>query len=386
MRRRTFIQSGAAAAAARLELLAAAPMPMATLGRTGLKVSRFVVGGYHMAVQGEEVATSIIHRAIDLGVNFLDSANLYHRGLSDEIYGRALAGGLRQKVMLMTKCDIYSRNGSMEMLETQLRRMKTDYLDLWQVHQVSEPNEVDQILGPNGSLETFVKAKKEGKVRHIGFTGHRDPQIHLRLLNATDVWETIQMPINLIDPHYLSFIQNVLPEARKKGLGVLAMKSNAMGASGRNNVARIEDCLKFTLSQDIDALVSGVETVEQLESNILTAKTMKKLSKAEIEAMLATTKKGRTGVQIENYKRPPSGAGLDHALGLRGAEGGRRHRATPINGDSVCAAVVRSSRYPSMQNASSNTRTRRRWPRRPSRHARSGLRRSVVTPSASDSR
>ncbi len=308
MRRRTFIQSGAIAAAARLESLAAATMPMATLGRTGLKVSRFVVGGYHMAVQGEEMATRIIHQAIELGVNFFDSANLYHRGLSDEIYGRALAGGLRQKVMLMTKCEDYSRDGSMKMLEAQLRRMKTDYLDLWQVHQVSEMSEAEQALGPNGSLETFVKAKKEGKVRHIGFTGHRDPQVHLKLLNGTSEWETIQMPINLIDPHYLSFIETVLPVAREKGLGVLAMKSNAMGAIGRNKVARIDDCLKFTLSQDIDALVSGVETVEQLEANVLTAKTMKKLSKAEIEATLAETKKGRTGVGIENYKRAPAGA------------------------------------------------------------------------------
>lgn len=307
MKRREFIQAGAAATASLAS--AAAPMPVATLGRSGLRVSRFVVGGYHMAVKGEETATSIIHRAIDLGVNFFDSANLYHKGLSDEIYGRALAGGKRQKVMLMTKCEDYSRDGSMKMLETQLRRMKTDYIDLWQVHQVSELSDAEQVLGPNGSLETFVKAKKEGKVRHIGFTGHRDPQVHLKLLNGSSEWETIQMPINLIDPHYLSFIVNVLPAARKKGLGVLAMKSNAMGAIGRNNVARIEDCLKFTLSQDIDALVSGAETVEQLEANILTTKTMTKLTRTEIDQMLATTKKGRTGAQIENYKRPPAGAG-----------------------------------------------------------------------------
>lgn len=308
MNRRHFIQAGAASAASLAS--AAPPMPMATLGRSGLKVSRFVVGGYHMNVEGEETATRIIHRAIELGVNFFDSANLYHRGLSDEIYGRALGGGKRQKVMLMTKCEDYSRDGSMKMLETQLKRMKTDYLDLWQVHQVSELSEAEQVLGPNGSLETFVKAKQQGKVRHIGFTGHRDPQVHLKLLNGASEWETIQMPINLIDPHYLSFIVNVLPAARKKGLGVLAMKSNAMGSIGRNNVARIEDCLKFTLSQDIDALVSGVQTVEQLEANVLTAKTMTKLTRAEIDSMLAKTKQGRTGAQIENYKRPPAGAAV----------------------------------------------------------------------------
>lgn len=309
MQRRSFIRSGVAAAGV-LEARGAASLPMATLGRSGLRVSRLVVGGYHMAVQGEEMATRIIHRAIDLGVNFFDSANLYHRGLSDEIYGRALAGGRRQKVLLMTKCENYTRDGAMRMLEEQLKRMKTDYLDLWQVHQVSEVAEAERVLGPNGSLEAFVKAKKDGKVRHIGFTGHRDPQVHLKLLHGASEWETVQMPINLIDPHYLSFIVNVLPEARKKGLGVIAMKSNAMGSIGRNNVARIEDCLRFTLSQDIDVLVSGVETVEQLEANVRTASTMTRMSMAEIERMLAATAKGRTGSQIENYKRPPSGAVL----------------------------------------------------------------------------
>lgn len=293
-----------------MKILADTPMPMATLGKSGLQVSRFVVGGYHMLVEGEEMATRIIHRAMDLGVNFFDSANLYHKGKSDEVYGRALAGGRRQKVMLMTKCENYSRDGAMKLLEEQLKRMKTDYLDLWQCHQVSEQSEVDQILGPNGSLEAFVKAKKEGKVRHIGFTGHRDPAIHLRLLAATDAWETVQMPINLIDPHYLSFITNVLPEARKKGLGVLAMKSNAMGSITKSNVAKIEDCLQFTWSQDIDTLVSGVQTTGQLEDNVLVLKTLKKLSKQEISVLLHKTKQGETGSKIEKYKRPEGKSGV----------------------------------------------------------------------------
>ncbi len=308
MRRRTFLQTAALSAAARMELLADTPMPTATLGRTGLRISRFVVGGYHMNVQGEENATRIIHRAIDLGVNFFDSANLYHKGKSDEVYGRALEGGRRQKVMLMTKCEVYSRDGAMKTLEEQLRRMKTDYLDLWACHQVSERKEVDQILAANGSLEAFVKAKQQGKVRHIGFTGHHDPSIHLRLLEAADVWETVQMPINLIDPHYLSFITNVLPVARKKGLGVLAMKSNAMGSITKQQVAKIEECLQFTWSQDVDAVVSGVETVEQLEANILTLKTMKKMTPQEISVLLHKTKLGKTGSQVEQYKVKEKGA------------------------------------------------------------------------------
>lgn len=308
MDRRTFLQTAALTAAARNRLLADTPMPMATLGKTGMKVSRFVVGGYHMNVQGEEMATRIIHRAIDLGVNFFDSANLYHKGKSDEIYGRALAGGLRQKVQLMTKCEQYSRDGAMKLLEEQLRKMKTDYLDLWQCHQVSEMTEVDQILAPGGSLEAFVDAKKQGKVRHIGFTGHRNPAIHLRLLAATDAWETVQMPINLIDPHYLSFLTNVLPVARQKGLGVLAMKSNAMGSITKEKVARIEECLRFTWSQDVDLLVSGVETTSQLEDNVLVLKTMQKMTKQEISLLLHKTKQGDTGSKIEKYKKKEGSA------------------------------------------------------------------------------
>jgi predicted aldo/keto reductase-like oxidoreductase len=308
MQRRTFLQSAAVLPAARA--LAETPVPAVRLGKSGLQVTRFAVGGYHMAVRGEEEGIRIIHRAMDLGVNFLDSANIYHKGGSDRIYGKALAGGRRQKVILMTKCEVRSRQGAMAILEEQLQRMNTDYLDLWQCHQVTEPQEVDQILAPGGALEAFVDAKKQGKVRHIGFTGHRDPEIHLRLLKATDAWETIQMPVNLIDPHYLSFITNVLPEARKRGLGVIAMKSNAIGAITKNNVAKIEDCLRFTWSQDIDALVSGVETVDQLEQNLGVLKTLKKLTPAEISEVLKKTAQGQTGVKIESYKRPPAGAAL----------------------------------------------------------------------------
>lgn len=308
MRRRTFLQLSAAAAAARAQLLADLPMPTATLGRSGLRVSKYVVGGYHMAVQGEETALRILRRARELGVTFFDSANQYHEGKSDEIYGKAFSPSERQKVALMTKCEKYSRAEAMSLLETQLRRMKTDYLDLWQCHQVSEHKEVDQILGQNGSLEAFVQAKKQGKVRHIGFTGHRDPSVHTRLIEATSEWETVQMPINLIDPHYESFLRNVLPLARRRGLGVLAMKSNAMGAITKNKVAKIEECLRFTWSQDVDVVVSGAETVEQLEENVLVLKTLHTMTGGEITALLDRTRKGPTGSKIEGYKKKEAGA------------------------------------------------------------------------------
>jgi aryl-alcohol dehydrogenase-like predicted oxidoreductase len=312
MERRQFLHATAltAASGAGLDLLAASPMPETTLGKSQLRVSKYVVGGYHMAARSKEEALRIIRRARELGVTFFDSANAYHKGGSDELYGQAFSPAERKQVILMTKCEDYSRDGAMKLLETQLKRMKTDYLDLWQCHQVSEQKEVDQILGPNGSLETFVKAKQQGKVRHIGFTGHRDPQVHLRLLKATDAWETIQMPVNLIDPHYLSFIANVLPEARKRGLGVLAMKSNAMGNIAKKRVATVEECLRFTWSQDVDVVVSGAETVEQLEQNIAVLKSFKKMTPAEVSSILSRTKQGLTGSQVEEYKRKENAADL----------------------------------------------------------------------------
>jgi len=278
-------------------------MPMVRLGTSGLKVSRFCLGGYHMAVGGEESGIRIIHRAIEAGVNFFDCAHLYHKGRSEEIYGKALAGGRRKNVLLMSKAEVRSRDGAMRQLEETLKRMQTDYLDLWQCHQVSSQEEVDQILGPNGALEAFVQAKKQGKVRHIGFTGHRDPAVHLRLLEAFDGWETVQHPVNLIDPHYLSFIHTFLPKARARKLGLLAMKSNGMGSITKNGIAAIPECLRFTLSQDVDTLVSGVETVEQLEQNVAVVKTMQKMTPQETDALLARTAKGPIGPKIEGYKK-----------------------------------------------------------------------------------
>ncbi len=306
MKRRTFLTATALGPV--LPAAAQAPIPMATLGKSGLKVARIAVGGYHMNVRGEQEALRILRRAFDLGLNFFDSANGYHRGASDEILGKAFAGADRQRVLLMTKCEIYTRDGAMRVLEQQLRRLRTDYIDLWQCHQVSEHSEVDRILGPAGALEAFIFAKKQGKVRHIGFTGHRDPAIHLRLLQAADVWETIQMPINLVDPHYLSFLRQVLPEARRRGLGVIAMKSNAMGQISAQNVASIDDCLRFAWSQDIDTLVSGVESVDQLEHNVAALRAFRKMSPQEISSLLDRTAKGKTGAGVERYKRPPQGA------------------------------------------------------------------------------
>jgi len=308
MERRSFLQLSAVALSSRLKALADTAMPMATLGKSGLQVSRFTLGGSDMRRRGEENGIRIIHRALELGVNFFDSAYLYHKGESDVTYGKALTSSQRQRVLLMGKAHFREAESAMRQLEETLTRMRTDYLDLWVCHQVVAQEEVDQILGPGGALEAFVRAKEQGKVRHIGFSGHRDPAVLQRLLDSYEGWETVQHPVNLIDPHHNSFINSVMPNIRKKGLGLLAMKSNAMGGILRNNIAPIEECLRFSLSHDIDTLVSGVETVEQLEQNVLVVKTFKQMSKEEIAAVIERTAKGPYGDEVEIYKgtrRPP---------------------------------------------------------------------------------
>ncbi len=303
MQRRDFLKATVAGAVAIRELAADTPMPMRTLGKSGLEVSHFCLGGYHMAVQGKENGVKIVHRAIDLGVTFFDSAAKYHDGKSDEYYGAALQGGLRKKVLLMSKAHLRDADSAMKQLEGTLKAMKTDYLDLWQCHEVSYMEEVEKIFGPKGSLEAFVKAKEQGKVRHIGFTGHHDPQVHLALLNGFDGWETVQHPVNLIDPHYLSFIRNVFPKVREKGLGRLAMKTNAIGNITGNKIATIPECLRFAMAQGPDTIVSGVETIEQLEQNVATIKTAEPFTDAEIKALLSRTKNGPIGPAVEQYKR-----------------------------------------------------------------------------------
>ena len=300
MERRAFLQATAAVSVAAAS--AAQDMPMAVLGKTGLRVSRFCLGGAHMRMKGEENAIQMILRAFDLGVNFFDSAAKYHNGASDEVYGKAFAGK-RQQVLLMSKAEKRDAKSAMAQLENTLRRMKTDYLDLWQCHEVSRHEEVDQIFAPGGALEAFVKAKKEGKVRHIGFTGHADPSVHLRLLEGFEGWETVQCPVNLIDPHYLSFTYNVVPRVKQKGLGLLAMKSNGMGSIGKNNIAPIDECLRFTLSQEPDTVVSGPQTIAELEQNIRIVKAWQKFTPQEISQILERTRQGPVGSRIETYKK-----------------------------------------------------------------------------------
>ena len=317
MNRRDFLRASSAALAS-ASALADTPLPMANLGKTGMRITRITLGGAHMRFGTEANALAIIRRALDLGINMFDSARKYNNGESDACYGKVITGATRQSVFLMSKAQLRTRAEAMRQLEETLAAMRTDHLDLWQCHEVTTHDEVDRIFAHGGALEAFVKAKQQGKVRHIGFTGHADPTVHQRMLAGFDGWETVQHPVNLVDPHYLSFIQNVLPKVRAKGLGLLAMKCNAMGGIGRNHIASYAECLRFTLSQDVDTVVSGATTVEELEQNVATVKAFHKMTPEEQAALLERTKKGPTGTRVEDYKKKETGGALpEHRDGDR---------------------------------------------------------------------
>jgi len=278
-------------------------IPRRVLGRTGLKVSSIGVGGFHATVHKEEQdSINLMHRGLDLGINFFDNADCYHNGVAEERMGKALEGR-RNKVILMTKVDQRDAIGSLKTLETTLRRLRTDYLDIWQFHAVMNMNELEQIFAPGGALETAEKARKEGKIRFIGLTGHADPQVHLAAIKRYP-FDTIQMPINVLDPHFKSFRKTVVDEAVQRDTGVIAMKTMIFGKILSFKVATAAEALPWVWSQPVSVLVSGCETVEQLDYNVYLAKTFKPMSEAEQAALLARTEPHK-GTMIEVYKQLP---------------------------------------------------------------------------------
>jgi aryl-alcohol dehydrogenase-like predicted oxidoreductase len=287
----------------------AGEIPKRILGRTGLQVAMISLGGYHATLpEKEEEATAIIHRALDLGINFFDNADCYHRQeggselsprAAEERMGKALEGR-RKDIYLMTKVDQRDAQGSRATLERSLRALRTDYLDVWQFHGVSKQEDLEKIFGPGGAMETAQKAKQEGKIRFIGVTGHFDPDVHLAFLQHYE-FDTVQMPINVVDPHFKSFRTTVLDEAVKRNVGVIAMKTLGFGNIITQGVAKAAEALPWVWSQPVSVICSGCDTVERLNYNVYLAKTFRPMPEAEQAALLARTK-ARAGSDIEHYK------------------------------------------------------------------------------------
>jgi len=246
-------------------------VPKKSLGKTGLSVSALGVGGFHLgSAKDQNEVNEIVGRAIDAGVNFFDNAWEYHEGDSENRLGQALQGK-RDQIMLMTKVCTHGRGKdvAMRMLEDSLRRLKTDHLDVWQIHEVVYYNDPDLIFAKGGVAEALTEAKQQGKVRFVGFTGHKDPSIHLRMLNWGFPFDTVQMPLNCFDGSFHSFEKQVLPVAQERGVAVLGMKS--LGGSGEmvtNGAITPEEGLRYAMSLPVATTISGMDSLAVLEQNL----------------------------------------------------------------------------------------------------------------------
>jgi uncharacterized protein len=263
-------------------------VPKKTLGRTGVQVSAMGLGGYHLgSAETDQAANEIVAKAYDHGVRFFDNAWEYHDGLSEERLGKALKGK-RDGSFVMTKVCTHGRDKkiAMRMLEESLRRLQTDHLDLWQIHEVVYENDPDLIFAPNGVAEALLAAKQQGKVRFIGFTGHKDPEIHLRMLSHDFPFETVQMPLNCCDATFCSFETHVLPEANRRGIAALGMKS--LGGSGelvKHGAVTAEQGLRYAMSLPVATTISGIDTMQVLDQNLKVAVNFQPLAAAEMQAL-----------------------------------------------------------------------------------------------------
>ena len=277
-------------------------IPTRPFGKTGERVSIIGLGGYHIALPEEKEAISIVHEAIDEGMTFFDNSWDYNNGRSEEVIGKALSSGRRrEKVFLMTKVCARDYDGAREQLETSLRRLKTDRLDLWQFHEINWNVDPDWLY-EQGGLKYALEAQKAGKVRHIGFTGHKDPAYHLKMLSKPYEWASVQMPVNLLDAHYRSFQKKVLPQLVRRNIAGIGMKGLGGGIIPRELNISAEICRRFSLSLPISTLVCGIQSRENLRQDLTMARTFKPITEANIEELLDRTAKLGGDGKLERYK------------------------------------------------------------------------------------
>src|SRR3989442_3897886 len=254
-----------------------------TLGSTGEKVSAIGVGGWHLSLKhvDEKLSLRIVRTAIDRGVNFMDNCWDYNDGESERRMGKALSDGYRAKAFLMTKIDGRTKQEAAKQLDESLRRLRVDYIDLVQHHEVLRYEDPHRIFDESGANAALLEARESGKLRYIGFTGHKDPHIHLHTLELADRagfrFDTVQMPLNVMDAHYRSFERLVLPELVKRGIGVLGMKSLANGVILTSRTVTAIECLHYALSLPTSVVITGVESIERLDQAFEAARTFRPL-------------------------------------------------------------------------------------------------------------
>ncbi len=278
-------------------------MPYRPLGKTGARVSLLGVGGHNIgSIASTDDAIRVIRTALDEGINFLDNAWEYHQGKSEERMGLALADGYRAKAFLMTKVCGRDEKTAREHLEDSLRRLKTDVIDLWQFHEINYDNDPDLVFAREGAIHAALKAREQGKVRFIGFTGHKSPHIHRKMLERDFPWDAVQMPLNVLDAHYRSFAREVVPVLVERRIGIIGMKSAAAGAIIRGAGVAPADCLRYAFNLPVSVVVSGMDSVEMARQNIATAKAFKPLAGEELAALLDRVRGVAGDGRFERFK------------------------------------------------------------------------------------
>jgi predicted aldo/keto reductase-like oxidoreductase len=281
------------------------PIPRRPFGATGEQVSAIGLGGFHLGlIPTERESTNLVHAAIDAGITFMDNAWEYNKGTSEVRMGKALVGR-RDEVFLMTKVCTHGRDArvAMRMLEESLRRLKTDYLDLWQVHEVAFYNDPELHFAKGGVIEALDEAKQQGKVRFVGFTGHKDPALHLRMLSHDYAFDAVQMPLNCFDATFRSFEQQVLPELLRRGIAPIGMKS--MGGEGdmvKKKAVTAGEALGYAMSLPVATTVSGIDSMRVLRQNLGVARGFSPMSTPAMQALRTRVAELAADGRFELYK------------------------------------------------------------------------------------
>ncbi len=320
MTRREFLELAAAMtiapSLAQGEGKPAASIPRRKLGRTGELVSIIGIGGAHLGRPSAEEAIRIVRTALDAGANFLDNCWDYNGGESEVRMGRALQGGYREKAFLMTKIDGRTRAAAARQIDESLRRLRTDRIDLLQFHEIIRATDAPRIFARGGALEAVSAAREAGKIRFVGFTGHKSPDLHLEMLRMASAnglrLDAVQMPLNVMDAHYQSFEQRVLPVLLKEEIGVIGMKPLGDGHVLESDAVTAAECLRYAMSLPVSVAITGCDSLRVLDQALDAARAFRPYAEAEITALLTRTEQAAQGGVYEQYKTTQHYDGTTH--------------------------------------------------------------------------
>ena len=283
-------------------------MPMRRLGRTGVEVSLIGLGGWHLGFKSmdEQLTIRIIRSAVDNGINFMDNCWDYNEGASEIRMGKALRDGYRERAFLMTKIDGRTKKDAAKQLDESLQRLQTDHINLVQHHEILRYEDPHRIFDDQGANAALVEARDAGKIRFIGFTGHKDPRIHLYMLEVAGdygfTFDSVQMPLNVMDAHYRSFEKMVLPELVKQDIGVLAMKTLANGAILESKTVNAIECLQYAMNLPTSVVITGCESMENLEQALTAARTFEPMTEDQVKTLLSRTAQAASRGEYELFK------------------------------------------------------------------------------------